>query len=73
MVDLMVNPLEGVSESTKTKFEAEYKALYESLKYRAKLVTKALNEMKNIKCNEVEGAMYAFPSVVFSKKAIAAA
>jgi alanine transaminase len=36
-------------------------------------VTKALNEMVNIKCNEVEGAMYAFPSITFSKKAIAAA
>jgi alanine transaminase len=29
--------------------------------------------MKNIHCQEVEGAMYAFPSVTFSKKAIAAA
>lgn len=43
MVDLMVNPLEGASEPTKVKFQAEYKALYESLKYRARLVTKALN------------------------------
>jgi hypothetical protein len=29
--------------------------------------------MVNIKSQEVEGAMYAFPSVTFSKKAIAAA
>ena len=29
--------------------------------------------MKNIETNEVEGAMYAFPSVKFSKKAIEAA
>lgn len=36
-------------------------------------MTKILNEMTNIKSNEVEGAMYAFPSVKFSKKAIAAA
>jgi alanine transaminase len=43
------------------------------LKYRAKLVTKALNGMKNIHSQEVEGAMYAFPSIKFSPKAIAAA
>jgi alanine transaminase len=29
--------------------------------------------MVNVKSNEVEGAMYAFPSITFSKKAIAAA
>jgi hypothetical protein len=29
--------------------------------------------MVNIKSQEVEGAMYAFPSVTFSKKAIATA
>ena len=74
MVELMVNPpVSGVSDATKTKFQTEYKALYDSLKYRARLVTKALNEMKNIHCQEVEGAMYAFPSVKFSEKAIAAA
>jgi alanine transaminase len=74
MVELMVNPpLSGVSQATKIKFEEEYKALYDSLKYRAKLVNKALNGMTNIHCQEVEGAMYAFPSVKFSEKAIAAA
>ncbi len=29
--------------------------------------------MKNITCNEVEGAMYAFPQIRFSNKAIEAA
>jgi len=52
MIELMVNPpLEGVSESTRNLYQSEYKALYESLRYRAKLVSKALNEMKNITCN----------------------
>ena len=36
-------------------------------------MSKYLNEMVNIKCQEVEGAMYAFPSITFSKKAILAA
>jgi len=44
-----------------------------SLKARALIVDKALNEMKNVKSNEVEGAMYAFPSVFLPKKAIEAA
>ncbi len=54
MVELMVNPpLAGVSDATKTKFQTEYQALYDSLKYRARLVTKALNQMRNIECQEV--------------------
>ena len=36
-------------------------------------MTKYLNEMVNVNCQEVQGAMYAFPSIKFSKKAIAAA
>lgn len=74
MVELMVNPpINGVSSETKSKFEKEYAALYSSLKHRAKLVTSALRAMNNVTCNEVEGAMYAFPSVKFSQKAIEAA
>lgn len=74
MVDLMCNPpLSGVSEQTKSLYEKEVKDLYDSLKHRASLVTKALREMKNITTNEVEGAMYAFPQIKFSKKAIEAA
>ena len=74
MVDCMVNPpIEDVTQETKEKFLAEKKVLFESLKLRAKIVTKYLNSMRNVKSNEVEGAMYAFPCVTFSKKAIAAA
>lgn len=74
MIDLMCNPpLEGVSEETKSLYLKEYNGLFESLKKRAQLVTKALREMRNITTNEVEGAMYAFPSVKFSKKVAEAA
>ena len=70
----MVNPpLENVTKETKETYLSEKNALFDSLKLRAKIVTKYLNSMTNIKSNEVEGAMYAFPSVFFSKKAIAAA
>ena len=71
MVDLMCNPpLSNVSEKTKSQYQSEYKALFDSLKKRAQLVTTALRSMKNITSNEVEGAMYAFPQIKFSKKAI---
>jgi len=33
-------------------------------------VTDALNKMTNVSCQEVEGAMYAFPSIKLGKKAI---
>ena len=37
------------------------------------MTTEALNSMENVKCNEVAGAMYAFPRITLPKKAIEAA
>ena len=37
------------------------------------MTTEVLNSMQNVKCNEVAGAMYAFPRITLSKKAIEAA
>lgn len=53
MVDLMCNPPLGndVQKSTRVSFQNEYKALFESLKKRAGLVTNFLRGMKNITCN----------------------
>ena len=34
--------------------------------------TEVLNSMENVKCNEVAGAMYAFPRITLPKKAIKA-
>ena len=74
MVELMCNPpLQNVSDETKNLYLSERNALFESLKHRAELVTQSLNSMKNVKSCEVEGAMYAFPQVKFSQKAIEAA
>jgi alanine transaminase len=47
--------------------------VFSSLKRRANLVTTELRKMKNITVNDVEGAMYAFPKVKFTPKAIEAA
>ena len=35
--------------------------------------TEVLNSVENVKCNEVAGAMYAFPRITLPKKAIEAA
>ena len=37
------------------------------------MTREVLNSMENVKCNEVEGAMYAFPRITLPKKAIEAA
>jgi alanine transaminase len=70
--DLMINPPNAEMESAETveQYQSEKNALLTSLKRRAVLVTEALNKMTNITCNEVEGAMYAFPKVELSQKAI---
>ena len=41
----------------------------QSLKERAKLVAETFNSMDGIQCNEVMGAMYAFPQVFIPRKA----
>ena len=45
----------------------------DSYKKKAKMTTKVLDSMENVKCNEVAGAMYAFPRITLPKKAIEAA
>ena len=34
------------------------------------MTTEVLNSMENVKCNEVAGAMYAFPRITLPKKGI---
>ena len=43
------------------------------MKTRAELLTDTFNNMTNTNCQKIEGAMYGFPSVDFSKKAMKAA
>ena len=72
VTDLMLNPpTEGENgKDVTSQFWDEKNGLLRSLKHRAKLVHKSLNDMKNITCQEVEGAMYAFPNVKLPEKAI---
>ena len=47
--------------------------VYQGLRTRAELLSKTFNEMKNVTCSEIQGAMYAFPRIHLSKGAIAEA
>lgn len=73
MIDLMVNPFAGMSEATKSSFLAEYEQLKESIKRRGRILADALEKMECMNCKYAEGSMYLYPSVRFSRKAIAAA
>mmetsp|Transcript_128951 Transcript_128951/g.223719 ORF Transcript_128951/g.223719 Transcript_128951/m.223719 type:complete len:510 (+) Transcript_128951:53-1582(+) len=54
-------------------FKLERDAIYDGLKRRAKLLQAGLNEIEGISCANIEGAMYAFPSLHIPPKAVARA
>ena len=64
---------ENCSVETYESYKKEHDALHESLKKRAKIVAAYFNKMTNVSCQEVQGAMYAFPALKFSEKAKEAA
>jgi alanine transaminase len=68
-MDLLFNP-PGPSQPSYATFIKEKVEILESLRRKAKLAYEIFNSMVNIKCNFVEGAMYAMPCVKFSNKAI---
>lgn len=74
--DLILNPPTvegGYSAEIVEAHQAEQRELLESLRRRARTVTETLNSMVNVSSQEIEGALYAFPTVQLSKKAIEAA
>ena len=62
MTSLMVRGPEPGGESY-AKHEGEKKAIFDSLKRRAKLVGDGLNKIKGFSCRSPKGSMYCFPSV----------
>lgn len=44
-----------------------------SLSDKATKVSEAFNRIEGVKCNRIDGAMYAFPSIFLPDKAIEAA
>jgi len=72
MTGLMCNPPAAGSPSG-ALYQSERDAILASLKRRAIKLAQVLNACKGVSCNEVEGALYAFPQITLSPKAVAAA
>lgn len=71
-IDVVVNPPK-IGEPSYEQWYIEKINVLNSLKERAKLVTETLNSFEGFSCNSVQGAMYAFPQIKLSPRAIEAA
>lgn len=69
MTSLMVNGPKPGDKSYKAH-EAEKKAIFDSLKRRAKIATDGLNDIPGFSCQMAQGAMYVFPKVTLPQGAI---
>jgi len=69
MVGLMVNPPKKGSDSY-SLYIKERDAICNSLKRRARIVCEALGQLEGVTCAVSEGAMYAFPKISLSPKAV---
>lgn len=58
----MLRPPKAGTPSHAT-YAAEKRAILDALKARAKLLADGLNRIDGIRCNEIAGAMYAFPQI----------
>ena len=68
-MDVVVNPPRPGEPSHDT-FIAEKKHVLGDLATKARMTTELLNAIDGITCNEVMGAMYAFPRIHLPQKAI---
>jgi len=69
MMSLMVRP-PAVGDHSYESHNEEEQSIFQSLKRRAKLLVSGLNGIDGITCNDVEGAMYAFPDVEVPSRAV---
>jgi alanine transaminase len=72
VMDSIVKPPSSGDESYE-QFVQERHKIFSSLKEKADLVSKDLNDIDGIQCNPVNGAMYAFPKINIPDGAIRAA
>jgi alanine transaminase len=75
ILDCLINPpnLTNASAETMKQFDLEVSTIREDLKAKALIMTDRLNKIPNVQCQEIEGAMYAFPKINFPQKFIDAA
>ncbi|EDV25969.1 uncharacterized protein TRIADDRAFT_50189 [Trichoplax adhaerens] len=72
IMNCIVNPPKPGDESYEL-FAKERENVLMSLTDKASKVSEAFNSIKGVKCNRIDGAMYAFPSITLPKRAIEAA
>jgi len=72
MLGMSCNPPREGDESYEV-YQEEVKQQYESLKRRANLLADAFNAPEGMSCNRPMGAMYLFPRIQLSNKALIAA
>ncbi|GAA5972972.1 hypothetical protein JCM11641_000347 [Rhodosporidiobolus odoratus] len=71
-VDVLVSPPKEGEESYPL-WQKERDGIAETLKHRSEVLVEAFRELEGVTCNDAEGAMYLFPTITLSPKAIAAA
>jgi alanine transaminase len=64
---LMVQPPKEGDESYAT-YKAERDGILASLRRRAAMLSAALNKLEGVSCNSIDGALYAFPSIIMPGK-----
>jgi len=72
VMDCVVNPPQP-GEPSYELFTKEKAEVLQSLASRALSIAKTFNSIPGMKCNAVQGAMYAFPQVLIPEKAVAKA
>ncbi|XP_005108862.1 alanine aminotransferase 2 [Aplysia californica] len=72
VIDCVVNPPK-LGEPSYELFKKEKETVLAQLKEKAEFVSQLFNSLEGISCNQVMGAMYAFPCVQMPEKAIEAA
>lgn len=68
-MNVIVNPPKA-SEPSYAQFSKEKNAVLDALALKAKITEQILNSVPGIKCNPVQGAMYAFPQIFIPPRAI---
>ncbi|XP_046396159.1 alanine aminotransferase 2-like isoform X2 [Ischnura elegans] len=69
VLEVVVNPPK-IGEESYEKFTLEKETILESLSIRARIVSEALNSIKGMSCNPIQGAMFAYPLVEIPHKAV---
>lgn len=68
-MDVIVNPPKE-HEPSYGQFTKEKSSVLDSLAHKARLTEQILNSVPGMKCNPVQGAMYAFPQIFIPPRAI---